>query len=111
MVSTHVHQDIVVSSARNPPMRSITDLTLSEFQRIWGRDQPIVVTGVEHKLQGQWTPDYFARIYGSEKVTLVDCETELTQPSTVGDFFENFDLVGKGAQILKLKVRSVILLA
>lgn len=65
---------------------------------------PVVVTGVDAALQGDWAPQYFIERYGSQKVTLVDCETDCTQQSTVSDFFQGLRGTGDRRQILKLKV-------
>jgi hypothetical protein len=77
---------------------------IEEFRRFWVQGIPVVVTGVQSHLQGDWTPDYFIERYGTAKVTLVDCETEGAQQSTVAEFFRNFSAVGGRGQILKLKV-------
>jgi hypothetical protein len=74
-------------------------VTFSEFQRHWSQGIPVVITNV--RMQGEWTPEYFIARYGGKDVTVVDCETEATFPSTVADFFLQF---GKRGRILKIKV-------
>ena len=88
----------VLRLARNAP--------LSEFQRACSQGIPVVVTGVDAGLHGDWGPEYFIERYGSHKVTLVDCESECTRQSTVALFFQDFLNACDRRQILKLKVRT-----
>jgi hypothetical protein len=80
------------------------DAPFSEFQKYWSQGIPVVVTGVHTNLQGDWGPQYFIERYGTQRVTLVDCETDNTQQTTVSHFFQNFHCAGDRRQILKLKV-------
>jgi hypothetical protein len=75
------------------------------FQRSWSQGEPIVVTDLQHILQGRWTPEYFVEVYGSEKITVVDCDSEQQFKSTVADFFLSFGAAEEKKQVLKLKVR------
>jgi JmjC domain, hydroxylase len=77
----------------------------SMFQRSLVNGEPMIVTDVQHTLQGKWGPDYFVDNFGGEKVTIIDCETEREYQSTVADFFSSFGSDRKKRQILKLKVR------
>jgi hypothetical protein len=86
------------------------DAPLIDFQRSWRQGIPVVVTGVHTRLQGDWAPDYFIQRYGTQKVTLVDCETDYTQQTTVSDFFRHFNSAGDRRQILKLKVIFLLLI-
>ena len=86
----------VLRLARNAP--------LSEFQRACSQGIPVVVTGVDGGLHGDWGPEYFIERYGSHKVTLVDCESDCTRQSTVAQFFQDFLSACDRRQILKLKV-------
>jgi hypothetical protein len=80
----------------------------AQFKTLWAGGHPVVVTGVQHIFQGRWTPQYFMERFGSERVTVVDCETTLERKSTVADFFESFGSERsedpEGKKILKLKV-------
>jgi hypothetical protein len=77
----------------------------SLFQRSWSQGEPVVVTDIQHILQGRWTPEYFVEVYGREKITIVDCESEQQYKSTVADFFLSFGAAEERKQVLKLKVR------
>lgn len=78
------------------------------FTGPFGAGIPVVVTGVEHKLQGNWTPRFFIDRYGSTKVELVDTETGTHTKSTVGKYMAGMGNPGitlTNAQ--KLKASSV----
>ena len=90
-------------------LRIPRDAPLTHFQQYWTKGIPVVVTGLHACLQGDWTPAYFMERYGSQKVTLVDCETDSMQQSTVSDFFRNFDSSSGRQHILKLKVNHPLL--
>jgi hypothetical protein len=81
----------------------------SEFRRYLSQGIPVVVTSLHAHLQGNWAPEYFIQRYGTQKVTLVDCETDCTQQSTVSDFFRHLDGAGERKHILKLKVMYICL--
>ncbi|KIM80675.1 hypothetical protein PILCRDRAFT_52980, partial [Piloderma croceum F 1598] len=68
------------------------------FQRHWSQGTPVVITDIE--IQGNWTPEYFIKRYGDENVTVENCETDETVPTTVMEFFLHF---GKRTNIMKLK--------
>ena len=76
----------------------------STFRRLWANGEPFVVTDVNQTLQGSWGPQYFIDVFGDQKVTVVDCETDLQVASTVSDFFRVFGSSSSTKRILKLKV-------
>ena len=55
------------------PKVSWEELTADQFSRNWLLGIPVVVTGVDKVLQGEWTPHDFAKYYGNQKVTVLDC--------------------------------------
>lgn len=68
----------------------------------------MVVTHI--KMQGTWDPAYFMKAHADKKVTLVNCETGKTKPSSVAEFFMWFGRAsGMDDDIWKLKVCSSIL--
>ena len=82
-----------------------TRLDYSKFQQIWARSEPLVVTGVQHTMQGKWTPAYFTQRYGSDVVTITDCESDNEYTSTVAQFFSGFgaEKTQTNNRVLKLK--------
>ena len=87
---------------RDPPRFCFEDLSSTGFIRHWSYGVPAVVNSV--KFQGKWDPDYFINTYGEQKVTLEDCETGKTKPSTVAAFFRGFLDPSNRDRIWKLKV-------
>ncbi|KAI0057527.1 hypothetical protein BV25DRAFT_1778221, partial [Artomyces pyxidatus] len=73
------------------------------FAQLWNRGEPVVVTDTRRVFQGNWTPDYFIKTFGSDAVHLVDCETEKEKRVTVADFFRGFDSHREDQTIYKLK--------
>jgi hypothetical protein len=78
------------------------DLKLPEFQHYWSHGIPVVITDV--KMQGKWDPEYFVQAYGTDMVTLVECETQKTMQCSVAYFFKRFGKAHDGTGIWKLKV-------
>ncbi|KAI0309672.1 hypothetical protein OF83DRAFT_1037631, partial [Amylostereum chailletii] len=58
----------------------------------WRHGIPLVITGLEDRLQGAWTPEGFIKDYGTKMVRLVNTKTnEISEKtSTVERFFELF---------------------
>ncbi|WWD01723.1 hypothetical protein V866_008669 [Kwoniella sp. B9012] len=80
------------------------DLTNDIFDKIWSKGEPIVVDGVDRKLNLGWGPDDFIERFGDEACYVVNCQTNVPRPTTVGKFFEKFkDSEGRNKDILKLK--------
>lgn len=78
------------------------DLKLLEFEHYWSHGIPVVITDV--KMQGKWDPEYFIQAYGTQMVTIVECETQKTMQRSVAYFFERFGKHHDGTGIWKLKV-------
>lgn len=79
----------------------------SQFSDLWLLGVPIVVRGIERRLQGKWTPDDFIHDYGPQKVTPIDCLTGMPvkSPSRVETFFRLLKQpLVDGAHPIKLKV-------
>ncbi|WVQ70399.1 uncharacterized protein L199_008626 [Kwoniella botswanensis] len=80
------------------------DLTNDVFDKIWSKGEPLVVDGVDRKLNLGWGPDDFIERFGDEACYVVNCQTNVPRPTTVGKFFEEFkDSKGRNKDILKLK--------
>lgn len=55
--------------------------------------QPVMVSGVHHKLNTElWKPESFRKEFGEQEVDLVNCRTnEIITGATVGDFWDGFE--------------------
>jgi hypothetical protein len=95
--SSVIAQAVVRMSAKH--------LSYGVFRRSWSQSEPMVVTDVQHTLQGSWNPDYFKQTFGHQSVTVIDCETNEELKSTVRDFFETFGSPVTQRRTLKIKVR------
>ncbi|XP_036291827.1 lysine-specific demethylase 3A isoform X3 [Pipistrellus kuhlii] len=81
------------------------------FRECWKQGQPVMVSGVHHKLNTElWKPESFRKEFGSQEVDLVNCRTnEIITGATVGDFWDGFEDVPnrlkneKEPMVLKLK--------
>ncbi|XP_049640862.1 lysine-specific demethylase 3A isoform X2 [Suncus etruscus] len=81
------------------------------FRECWKQGQPVMVSGVHHKLNTElWKPESFRKEFGSQEVDLVNCRTnEIITGATVGDFWDGFEDVpnrlknDKEPMVLKLK--------
>jgi hypothetical protein len=90
------------------PRMSALRFQTPAFESAFGQETPIVVTDVFSKLQGKYDPGYFIRLYGSEPVTLMDCDTGRTRASKVASFFQDFGSGVRRQSIEKLKVCSLL---
>lgn len=87
---------------------SVAYLDHTKFKEAMVRGQPVVVTDLGETIQGNWTPTYFRDFFGSETVTIVNCNTEAEYQSTVAEFFDSFGTTRSlelDTPVLKLKVR------
>ncbi|EPY82074.1 lysine-specific demethylase 3A [Camelus ferus] len=81
------------------------------FRECWKQGQPVMVSGVHHKLNTElWKPESFRKEFGNQEVDLVNCRTnEIITGATVGDFWDGFEDVPnrlkneKEPMVLKLK--------
>jgi hypothetical protein len=89
-----------------------TRLNYARFRQILARSEPLVVTSVQHVMQGKWTLAYFVQCYGSEVVTITNCKSDHEHSSTVAQFFSSFgSLISQtNHQVLKLKALPLSLL-
>ncbi|KAM4707877.1 lysine-specific demethylase 3A isoform 2-T2 [Discoglossus pictus] len=82
------------------------------FRECWKQGQPVMVSGVHHKLNSElWRPESFRREFGDQEVDLVNCRTnDIIAGTTVGDFWDGFEDISARlknddgeAMVLKLK--------
>lgn len=102
-------QSIQSSGPEEVTIMSCQSLNHPAFLRSFARGRPVVVSDVHHLWRGTWQPSYFVERFGSEKVALVDCKTNLEFESTVAFFFQHFGASEEHRRILKLKVRQQVL--
>ncbi|WVQ76876.1 hypothetical protein IAR50_006550 [Cryptococcus sp. DSM 104548] len=81
-----------------------SNLTDPLFDELWAKGEPIVVDGVGSRM-GDWGPDRFRDMFGSEKCSVVNCQSDDPQDSTIDRFFARFgeEREKRGDDILKLK--------
>lgn len=113
----------MIDSAKN--LRQVPTLSCDRqenFQAIWAERLPIVVNGLEKKLQGAWDPLTFTQAHGNLKVTMLQVirtptnsdqtpegdGVEVVEESTItiSEFFNLFtrDNRERGT-VVKMKVR------
>ncbi|XP_018426956.1 PREDICTED: lysine-specific demethylase 3A [Nanorana parkeri] len=82
------------------------------FRECWKQGQPVMVSGVHNKLNGElWRPESFRREFGEQEVDLVNCRTnDIITGATVGEFWDGFGDISKRLKndqgepmVLKLK--------
>ncbi|EIW63092.1 uncharacterized protein TRAVEDRAFT_86254, partial [Trametes versicolor FP-101664 SS1] len=60
------------------------------FRMLWGMQYPVVVHGIQKKLQGNWAPQSFAQSYGDEEALMLHSASPTAQKVTVKTFFTEF---------------------
>ncbi|KAL4241200.1 Histone demethylase JHDM2-like protein [Abortiporus biennis] len=104
--STSIPNHVVPpSSTPCHPTRYFTEPELTEdvFRRIWALGDPLVVTGLLHKFRITWTPEYFAKKYGTQSCLILECQTDRNNRVTVGEFFNWFGKYEGRVDCWKLK--------
>ncbi|KAI0363036.1 hypothetical protein BV20DRAFT_1040111 [Pilatotrama ljubarskyi] len=71
------------------------------FQYFWAHHCPVVVTGVNARLQGRWTPDAFVETHGNEEASVDNSVMASPVTMSVARFFELFtaDLRSQGRAV------------
>ncbi|TFY68723.1 hypothetical protein EVG20_g3448 [Dentipellis fragilis] len=69
---------------------SDSELTEDIFREAWRQGYPLVVTDQLSKFAIGWTPEYFIEKYGEQECSIVECQTNETKQTTVGEFFKQF---------------------
>ena len=101
---------VQVSTGASPtpshPVQYFTEPEMTEevFRRVWVKGLPLVVTGLLHKFQLQWTPEYFKTKYGTQSCLILECQTDRNNRVTVGEFFSWFGNYEGRHDCWKLKV-------
>ncbi|KAK7695546.1 hypothetical protein QCA50_000182 [Cerrena zonata] len=74
------------------PVQVFEDSILTDdvFRKVWIKGEPLVVTGLLHKFQLQWTPEYFRTKYGNQNCLILECQSDQNKRVTVGEFFSWF---------------------
>ncbi|KAK9470323.1 uncharacterized protein V1510DRAFT_423443 [Dipodascopsis tothii] len=74
------------------------------FGRLWAAGSPFVLTNVA--LAEDWSPQQFVRQHGSDACYIVNADTDIAFPSTVGRFFEGFPDGSYEGQRQNLKLKD-----
>lgn len=74
------------------------------FRKLWSNGVPLVIMGVNSKLQSSWTPEYFIANYGRKPCRIEETSTGLGRKSTVAEFFSSFGKVTESRPVERLKV-------
>jgi lysine-specific demethylase 3 len=77
--------------------------SISVFEPIWQRGEPIVVTGCDERFKIKWTPEYFVKNYGEQTCLIIECQTDANKRVTVGHFFDMFGKYEGRTNCWKLK--------
>ena len=76
-----------------------------DFDLPFSQGTVVVVTNITKRIQGCWDPDDFIALYGSERVSPIDCATGKTvRTMSVGEFFRLLKDEDVSRGRLKLKV-------
>ncbi|KAI0002943.1 hypothetical protein BJV74DRAFT_814326 [Russula compacta] len=67
-----------------------TELTDTEFRRVWSQGAPLIVTGLGEKFGIRWRPEHFRDKHGPQTCSIVECQTDASKRITVGEFFGYF---------------------
>lgn len=88
------------------PVQVFEDSILTDvvFHKAWIKGEPLVVTGLLHKFQLQWTPEYFRTKYGNQNCLILECQSEQNKRVTVGESFSWFGNYEGRKSCWKLKV-------
>ena len=80
-----------------------SELTDTEFRRVWSQGAPLVVTGLGDKFGVRWGPEQFRDKHGSQTCSIVECQTDASKRVTLGEFFGYFGKYEGRTDIWKLK--------
>ena len=85
------------------------DLTHAQFKIALASGVPVQIMGVDHRLQGQWTPKAFTDILTNTPVTCINCNTqkELDTTMSAEAFFGLLSSSAGNEEIYKVKVGNV----
>jgi hypothetical protein len=102
-----------LAAARDPSARSViciadnSDLTDDAFSAIWNHGLPLLVTGLNQKLQLPWSPDYLSENHGNDWCFIESCEDRgVIKQVRLKEFFHMYSIAPEDGTIWKLKVIS-----
>lgn len=84
------------------------------FDQLWARGEPLVVHDIGHKLNMDWTPDYFIERFGRDPCFVLDCQKEQVESMLTGQFFSLLKDPSRTAQyappsrLEKVRVREAV---
>jgi lysine-specific demethylase 3 len=89
------------------PFFDVDKLKDETFKALWAQGSPVVVHGLSPKLGPLWTPDFFIDTYDAQTCSIVDCDTDEVEQTTVGKFFSSFGKYQGRKNTWKLKVKPI----
>lgn len=104
-ITQELHSDTPSHSTQSFGSSEVGEL---DFHSIWQQGLPFVVTGLLPKFELGWTPEYFIEKFGGQKCTIVECQSEATKETTVGEYFRMFGQYSGRTGVWKLKVGHLI---
>lgn len=90
------------------PFFDVDKLNDETFKALWAQGSPVVVHGLTPKLGPLWTPEFFIDTYDAQTCSIVDCQTDEVEQTTVGKFFSSFGKYQGRENKWKLKVRTIL---
>jgi hypothetical protein len=103
-----------LSAARDPSARLVIciadgpDLTDEAFSAIWNYGLPLLVTGLNQKLQLPWSPDYLSQNHGNDWCFIESCEDrDANKQVRLKEFFHMYSVAPEDGIIWKLKVIGI----
>lgn len=94
------------SAASHPHLRLVTPPSIELFQVLWASGEPILVENDGMQAGLDWTPEFFAQKYGTERCQIIANQvgTESDGASTVGGFIRLFGQPRGDGVSFKIKV-------
>ncbi|KAK0485497.1 hypothetical protein EDD18DRAFT_1293050 [Armillaria luteobubalina] len=65
--------------------------------------QPLLINDIQAKLKISWSPEYFIQHHGSEECRIEECQTGVSKPATVRQYFQDFGRYKHRKECWKLK--------
>ncbi|KAL7422076.1 hypothetical protein Q5752_002719 [Cryptotrichosporon argae] len=113
LYTTRTHAEAVIADpagleahARAFMRLSTNQLDNATFDAIWARGEPLVVDDIAERFKQPWTPETFIERFGEQQCYVVDCQTDKSELTVVGEFFKQFQDPAARSQanrVLKLK--------
>lgn len=105
--------DVLVKALQQSHMSStiirVWGMSSTDFKVVLDHRLPIVVNGLNRKLQLPWSPDHLIKEFGDHTCTVEDCENPLlTERRYLKEFLHHFGGHNADEPIWKVKVRVMV---